>query len=161
MKKGDKKMIYREITKDLFSVSDEYVLTHCISSDFALGAGIAKDFAAKYNVKNELMDKFPTFEQFFSDNRKTDRNYGCCIKTTSIRPVYNLVTKQCYYNKPTLLSLKESLMDMKEQMQKDGVKKIAMPQIGCGLDKLNWQSVSTLIKVIFEKEDVEIIVCKK
>ncbi len=31
-------MIYREISADLFKFSEEYMLVHCISSGFALGA---------------------------------------------------------------------------------------------------------------------------
>lgn len=37
-------MIYNEIHGDLFSVDDSYHLAHCISADFALGAGIAVQF---------------------------------------------------------------------------------------------------------------------
>ena len=49
-------MIYHEEQIDLFSVSKNYILVHCISADFALGAGIAKTFRDKYNVKNVLKD---------------------------------------------------------------------------------------------------------
>lgn len=34
-------MIIKEVKKDLFTVPKDYVLAHCISADFALGAGIA------------------------------------------------------------------------------------------------------------------------
>ena len=33
-----------EVEKDLFSVDPQYSLVHCVSADFALGAGIAKQF---------------------------------------------------------------------------------------------------------------------
>ena len=33
-------MIYREENMDLFSVSDDYYLAHCISADFDMGRGI-------------------------------------------------------------------------------------------------------------------------
>ena len=38
-------MIYKEEKKDLFKVSSKYFLVHCISADFALGAGIAATFS--------------------------------------------------------------------------------------------------------------------
>ena len=41
-----------------------------------------------------------------------------------------------------------------------GINRIAMPVIGCGLDKLDWHRVSKLIKEIFVNTEVEIIVCK-
>ena len=40
-------------------------------------------------------------------------------------------------------------------------KKIAMPVIGCGLDRLEWCKVSEIIKEVFEDTDVEILVCKQ
>ena len=39
-------------------------------------------------------------------------------------------------------------------------KKIAMPVIGCGLDRLEWSKVSEIIKEVFEGTDIEILVCK-
>ena len=44
---------------------------------------------------------------------------------------------------------------------KNGINKIAMPMIGCGLDKLNWDKVSQIIKETFKDTDIEILVCKK
>ena len=37
--------------------------------------------------------------------------------------------------------------------------KIAMPKIGSGLDRLNWQDVEQIIKDVFADTDVEILVC--
>jgi len=34
-----------------------------------------------------------------------------------------------------------------------------MPKIGCGLDKLEWGKVSTMLTEIFEESDVNITVC--
>ena len=38
---------------------------------------------------------------------------------------------------------------MKEHAVKNQVKKIAMPKIGCGLDRLEWDTVSDLIMNVF------------
>ena len=35
-------MIYKEEKMNLFEAPEDYALVHCISADFALGAGIAK-----------------------------------------------------------------------------------------------------------------------
>ena len=40
--------------RDLFTVPQGYYLAHCISADFALGAGIAKTFDAVYNMRFKL-----------------------------------------------------------------------------------------------------------
>ena len=44
--------------RDLFTVPEDYFLCHCISADFALGAGIAKKFAA-LGVRDALLKEYP------------------------------------------------------------------------------------------------------
>lgn len=46
-------MIIKEVKKDLFTVSDDYALAHCISADFALGAGIAKEFDDLFDARQK------------------------------------------------------------------------------------------------------------
>lgn len=41
------------------------------------------------------------------------------------------------------------------------VTKLAMPKIGCGLDILEWNKVSEIIKDVFKDTDIEILVCVK
>ncbi len=50
-------MTIREEQRDLFTVSADYILVHCISADLAMGAGIAKEFT-KRGVKARLIEKF-------------------------------------------------------------------------------------------------------
>ena len=40
-----------------------------------------------------------------------------------------------------------------------GITKVAMPRIGCGLDRLNWDDVRPMIEEIFKDMDIEILVC--
>lgn len=49
---------------------------------------------------------------------------------------------------------------MKSQILSQGIKKIAMPLIGCGLDKLSWQKVKLIILQTFHDIDMEIIICR-
>ena len=42
-----------EVKKDLFSVEPNYYLAHCVSADFVLGAGIARQFTAR-GVRDSL-----------------------------------------------------------------------------------------------------------
>ena len=50
---------------------------------------------------------------------------------------------------------------MKRVCKANNIKKVAMPVIGCGLDKLKWDKVSKIIKNIFKDIDIEILVCKQ
>ncbi len=143
-------MIFREEQGDLFAeeIISEYALCHCISSDFALGAGIAKAFAAM-GVKRRLCAEFPKLWQ--------GRGYCLFVEVNGVL-VANLVTKQRHFHKPTLETLRQSLEDLREQAAERNLKKLAMPKIGCGLDKLKWEDVSAVIKEIFGETDIEILV---
>ena len=54
-----------------------------------------------------------------------------------------------------------SLNAMKTLALNNNVKKIAMPLIGCGLDRLKWEKVSEIIKETFSETDIEILICVK
>lgn len=148
-------MTYREERMDLFSVpTDEYMLCHCISGDFVLGAGIAKEFRNR-GVRDALKEQYSSAERSFGKDFKGH----CYIVEVSGMTVANLVTKPYYDDKPTEFTLVWALMDMRKQMKDSGIKKIAMPRIGCGLDRLKWDRVSEYIKYAFEDDDVDILVC--
>lgn len=72
------------------------------------------------------------------------------------RIVYYMVTKEFYYNKPTLESFTLSLIALRDMAIKHEVKTISMPRIGCGLDKLNWYIVKELIRKTFDKTCIKI-----
>lgn len=141
---------FTENTQDLFTVSKDYVLVHCISADFALGAGIAKIFRDK-GVRAELLSKYETSVP------------GTALLTTATgwAGEINLVTKALYWHKPTYNSLRTALLRAKHNIIiPNGYTKLAMPRIGCGLDKLLWARVKAILCEIFADTDIEIIVCK-
>ncbi len=133
--------------KDLFTVPQGYYLTHCISADFALGAGIAKTFDNVYNMRFKLFRDYDGYEYEGGDALLVDN-------------VFNLVTKPKCYHKPTYDSLRESLEVMKSIMEISAITKLAMPKIGCGLDRLSWPDVYDIICEVFEDTDVEILICE-
>ena len=143
-------MIIKEENRDLFTVPQGYYLAHCISGDFALGAGIAKQFVEIYNMKEKLHDWFEL---------EDDEKYGYVGEALLIDNVFNLVTKPRCYHKPTYDTLAKTLKDMKNYIISLKITKLAIPQIGCGLDKLDWDSVKELIEEVFNDIDIEILVC--
>lgn len=133
--------------RDLFTVPRGYYLAHCISADFALGAGIAKTFDKVYNMRFKLFREFDMYTYDGGDALLIDN-------------VFNLVTKKKCYHKPTYDSVREALECMKEQMEMLYVTKLAMPRIASGLDRLNWDEVYDIICEVFEDTDVEILICE-
>ena len=145
-------MIFKEIKGDLFKSDDKYTLVHCISYDCGMGAGIAKTFDSKMPQMKKLLKRTireNNMQGYFAILYKGDRN------------VINLITKERYWHKPTYSSLKASLLSAKKIAIRYDIKYLAMPVIGCGLDRLQWSKVSAMIKEIFADTDVEIVVYHK
>lgn len=133
--------------QDLFTIPQGHYLAHCISSDFALGAGIAKTFDSIYNMRFKLFRNYPEYEYHCGDALLVDN-------------VFNLVTKKKYWHKPTYESLREALEMMKEQLDFLGATKLAMPRIASGLDRLDKDKVYDIICEVFEDMDIEIVICE-
>lgn len=146
-------MTYKEEYRDLFTVPEDYYLAHCISADFGMGKGIVVEFNKRFDMKNKLQEKYPNFVNDFHHYK-----YGGMALIEG--RVINLVTKERYWEKPTYETLRQALNVAKLRLPSD-CKKIAMPVIGCGLDKLNWNEVSRQIKDIFADTDIEILVCMR
>lgn len=146
-------MTYQEINnKDLFTVPEEYYLAHCISADFALGAGIAVLFCRKFDMRNKLRTKYPDYLNEYIAN---DCEGQCILEGRT----FNLITKERCFHKPTYESLRKSLEKMKAMCLELGITKLAMPKIGCGIDGLYWPIVSEMIQNVFKDTKIEIMVC--
>lgn len=143
-------MIIREEKRDLFTVPQGYYLAHCISGDYALGAGIAKQFVEVYNMRFKLHKNFP-----IPDGEKS-ANVGEALLVDN---VFNLVTKARCFHKPTYDTLYDTLVDMRDQCEDLDITKLAIPYIGCGLDRLEWDYVKDVVEDVFEDTDIEILVC--
>lgn len=145
-------MILKEVHQDLFTVPKDYRLVHCISADFALGAGIAKEFNKRFDMKRKLQSKYPDYFDTFVRHRLG----GDCIYEGR---VLNLITKERYFEKPSIITMRIALQNMKEICLANDITKLAMPRIGCGLDRLQWDKVKQSIEEVFSDTDVEILVC--
>lgn len=136
-----------EVKGDLFTkenMQDKNIyLAHCISRDCEMGLGIAKTFDKKFpSMKNTLKSRIT--------------NMTVCVLYDD--KVFNLITKNKYWQKPTYISLENSLKDMATSCKLFNVKILAMPRIACGLDKLNWKKVRVMLEDIFKDLDITIYV---
>jgi hypothetical protein len=142
--KMDPVSLISEISADLFSAPSDFALAHCVSRDFAMSKGIARLFRDRFGRVNELKAQNPLLG-------------GISYLNIDGRFVFYLVTKEKYFQKPTYERLIMSLMAMKEMCIQNGVGKVAIPRIGCGLDKLAWTKVRKIIETVFR--ETGIIVC--
>ena len=73
-----------------------------------------------------------------------------------------LVTKEHYWGKPNYVTLQMCLINLRDVYVNHNehlAPKLAMPWLGCGLDKLERWKVEVLIKDVFKNCDVEILIC--
>ena len=78
--------------------------------------------------------------------------------SSSRRYVFNLVTREKYSDKPDLQTLATTLQNMQAHATMHGISAIAIPKLGCGLDKMNWQDVVKLLRDIFAYSEIQIVV---
>uniref|UniRef100_A0A3B4VDL6 O-acyl-ADP-ribose deacylase 1 n=1 Tax=Seriola dumerili TaxID=41447 RepID=A0A3B4VDL6_SERDU len=133
------------VTGNLFACPKDEALAHCISEDCRMGAGIAVTFKQRFRGVAELKEQ----------NKLTGQ---CAVLRRDRRFIYYLITKKKASQKPTYESLRLSLEDMKFHCEKNGVTKISMPRIGCGLDRLEWARVSEILEQVFKHTNISITV---
>lgn len=139
-----RRMTLTEEHRDLFTVDKSYYLAHCIASDLRMGAGIAVAMQKKFGLRGKI-----------SKSGESAESPTCILSGR----VFNLITKKRSSEKPTYLSLESSLSRMRKIVVEKDIKKIAIPEIGCGLDRLQWGRVREIIRTVFRDVDVEIRVC--
>ncbi|XP_075150560.1 ADP-ribose glycohydrolase OARD1-like [Haematobia irritans] len=83
---------------------------------------------------------------------------GVAVLPHKSRFIYNLVTKQNSWGKPTYQLLHTSLVAMRNHMRVHNVTKLAMPRIGCGLDGLIWTKVRNLLEEVFSDDPISIVI---
>lgn len=142
-------MNFNEQKGNLFDLDlDIYSLAHCISLDCEMGAGIALEF-------NNL---FPDLKPYLKQTVKKYLYDAPSVIDYQYNNIYifNLITKQFYYNKPTYKSMENCLNILRSKCLIYGIKHLAIPRLGCGLDKLNWNKVRMMIMEKFKDEDIDI-----
>jgi hypothetical protein len=152
-------MIYKEEKRDLFSVDTKsYVLAHCISADVtatrAMGAGIAKIFRRNYKDMAGVISPFLRVGKSIRYEKDGDIIYNMVSKPKVYHKIGLGISKDNYYD-----NLKKCLIDVKNQMIEHNETKIAMPKIGCGLDRGKWEEVREIIKEVFEDTNFEVLIC--
>ena len=155
-------MLLNIVRQDITKLSGNCVICHCISADAAMGAGVALALVRKYP------DLKPTVRSILKTTH-SDTLVGHVVfyaDSYSHTLIANMVTKQNHWDKSTtmpsgyyLKNLKECLENVRSVMDGLSEKKLAMPKIGCGLDRCSWGDVLQLIDDAFGNSDIEITVC--
>lgn len=171
-------MNYKEVQGDLFkglrerdglveSLTDtKEVYCHCIANDGKWGAGIAPVFIDKIFKSRHWLQSALAKNPWNGHGKViVGQNYN--LDNSNFVFDANLITKEFTFGKPTYKTLQESLENLKKYIIDFNtnspdktclIKYIKMPKIGCGLDGLNWDKVSEIVKNTFHDMDIDIIV---
>ena len=160
--------------------ADDFYLVHAVSGDNAQGAGFAKVVNNRYHFRDSLCaDLAESFPGFGTDNWhfnkssgdfyriplnpnytlgkaqhiRFEANIGHIYSTERCPHILGLVTKEHYYDNPTLDDMRKAIWNLRARLETnawlDGdnptLTEIMMPHIGCGLDKLQWDDVKEII----------------
>ena len=96
-------------------------IAHCISADFELGAGVAK----------QIKEKFPNF---FPTKKAYKQQLLHAQYLGHGKIVFHLIVKSRYFHKPTYRSLRKTLLALRDQMNFYRIDKLGIPHLSCGLD---------------------------
>jgi transposase InsO family protein/predicted aspartyl protease len=128
--------------RDIFRVDPDYALAHCISQDLKMNKGIAAVFKVKFGGLEKLLQQDPEVGDVLSLDK-----------------VFHLVTKEKADGKPTYWTLWRVLQKLKNLLLERQIRKLAIPRLGSGLDRLNWRIVRNMLENIFKDTEVKILVC--
>ncbi|XP_070177995.1 uncharacterized protein [Littorina saxatilis] len=132
-----------EIRGDLFSCEPDDAMAHCVSEDLEMGKGIAVHFKQSFGKVDQLREQ----------NRKVGE---VAVLQVGASYVYYMITKKRYFHKPSYKTLRSSMEAMRDHCKQNNVASLAMPQIGCGLDELNWSVVREMIKEVFKNTGITV-----
>lgn len=135
-----------EIRGDLFLAPDGYALAHCVAQDLKMEKGIASVFRKKFGGIENLRSQDP----------KVGKALYLAGKT---RPLFYLVTKETSSDKPTYHSMWDSLVHLRDQLLELEIRQVGIPKLGCGLDRLNWRIVRSMIEEVFRYTGIDFLVC--
>ena len=124
---------------------DDVFFAHCIASDLAMGAGIAVEFQRRFGLRGKLLN-----------SRQALKSPTCVLAGK----VFCLITKRRSGGKPTIWSMRIAVRRMAGIVAERGIKRIAMPRIGCGLDRLGGAEVRAVLIAELAGTDVAVDVYK-
>ena len=135
------------IVKDIVEVARniDNTVVFTMSGDCSLGRGVAKQLDREFGLKNRLSDDF-----------YNDVPVGEIVTLTNI---IGLCDKESRYDIVDYYDIKICLEKLKQYAERNNLKSIYMPKIGCGCDDLEWDEVKKIIDDVFRDTDIIINVC--
>ncbi len=161
--------ISKDIVEALWDVNPswskciEYKTGYLLDSEDSVATSVSQDFAMAVGIPKEFREKFGHVQFLFNQRCQVGEVAVLperMIEGTSEGPreVYYLITKMRYFKKPEYDDVERCMVEMQKLATSIGVKRISIPRIGCGMDKLSWRRVYAIIDAAFKESDITITV---
>ena len=134
------KVFVRELKEDLLAMPVYYNIAHCIPADFTVYGVTAKRIDEMYDLVNLLKRDYLDWEV---QPAVGDVNY--------LKNLFTLFATPKKYARPSMEDLRKCIANLAQECVDLGIMYLAMPRIGCGHNKLNWDEVKDMICEEFEK----------
>lgn len=133
---------------DLFDHPDCDAFVHCVSADLAMGRGFAKTVAEKFGALQTICHATGATETYSLCHPdctawpvEKEVSIGTVVvqdlgEDSSPRYILHVVTKLRYFHKPTMETFRRAVETLAGVCEKLNIRKVHMPDIGTGLDKL-------------------------
>ena len=130
-------------------------IVNTVNLEGVMGKGLALQF------KKQFPDNFKAYEKACK-NKELSMGRMFTFERTALddpRLVINFPTKAHWKNKSSLSDIKAGLLALKQEIERFGIKSIAIPPLGCGLGGLDWLDVKLAIEQCFvDAQGVDIVV---
>ena len=128
-----------ETRENIFEKNNNIV--HCISNDKSLSKGFAEQIDSHFQSRQFLKGRHgKVIPQPIYENKT----------------LFHLVTKEKYYDKPTLNRISECLIELKNYCVNNDIFELHMPKICSGLDKFDFKIIRGKIEEIFKESHIKI-----
>ncbi len=134
----------RYIKGNLFDATTD-ALAHGCNIQGKMGAGIATEFRIRFpemfqDYKNKCEEGiFRLGEGYMYLNREKPHIINLATQSSQGAKIQNIDTALAWFA---------------ESYEELGIQSVAMPRIGCGLGKLEWEVVDPLVRKYFEKSNL-------
>lgn len=133
----DSRVSYHDQYCDLLTVPPYYFIAHCLPADRSFYGELADKINKFYNLKDLL-------DWFYEDIEEPEVGEAVCL-----RNVFTLFPNPRKHTKPTLESLRACVWEMAVTCFHEDITYLAMPEIGCGHNGLEWKDVKQMILDVF------------
>jgi O-acetyl-ADP-ribose deacetylase (regulator of RNase III) len=127
-------------------------LVNTVNTEGVMGKGLALQF------KKAFPENFTSYERACKAGEVIPGRMHIVRRLASPRFIINFPTKKLWRNPSKLEYVRDGLRDLVLQVQKLGIKSLAIPPLGCGNGGLDWGDVRPLIVQAFEQaNDVRVV----